>query len=378
VDERKKTIRELEEKKGETLENLDKLRKSWGETLLARLDREESDQFSDELGQYRRFRASIALFRGRIRALEDDTLRLRDLEKTLEEREKTAAEKIEALKDLYAGLGEIVLRHDAPVLGFEASHKAQAEDLAARIGAQEERLRELEEAKTAGFFSWIRSSARGALIRSRLAKSRMGLNRIHGAAGEQFFALREGQGEGAEIVPAGDIPERIGTLRQDLALLQESNASAREEWAALRESLGIEGNSRNFSPGKKIRDLEQRIAREEEQLGDLYADFAGRLYSRFAGAETGETAGESAWLLAEDAKVLERIREMLEQIAGHEAGIEKLKASLRIDEKREAIARMQKSILSHRQRIAASENAIAGLEKTIEESNRHIEALMKL
>lgn len=377
MDERKKSIRELEAKRRETLENLDKLRESWGETLLSRLDTEGSDRFAGDLGQYRRFLETIVVFRGRIRTLEDDTLRLRDLEKALAEKDRAAAEKTGALQGLYIDLGELALQNDA-AFDFEASLKAQAEDLTARIGARQERLGELEEGKRGGFFSWIGGSAQGALIRRQLSKSRSGLNRIYETAGEQFFAALERQGESGEDVPAGDIPARIRALKQESALLDESGASLREERAALRESLGVEGNSRNFSPAKKIRDLEQRIVREQEQLSAFCGAFGKRLYGLFAGGKEGEGAGERSWLLAEDRNTLERTREMLEQIAGYEAGMEKLNASLLIDEKRGAIDKMKKSILSHRQRIAAGENAIAGLEKQIAETNRQIEELMKL
>jgi hypothetical protein len=377
VDERKKTIRELEAKKGETLENLNKLRESWGETLLFRLDREDSDRFADELGRYRHFLETIALLRERIRRLEEDALRLGDLETTLAETEKTGAEKTGALKELYIGLGEIALRHDTAFDG-EASLRAQAEDLTARIGAHQERLAELEEEKNAGIFSWIRGNARGALIRSGLAKNQAALNRLYGLAGEQCFAALERQGEAGEALPAGDIPERIGALRRELELLEESRSSLREERGTLRKSLGIEGNSRNFNPAKKIREAEQRIAAEEKQLAEFYAAFGNRLYELFADTKEEADTGGSGWLLGEDKNILARMREMLDEIAGHEAGIEKLKASLQIDEQRDAIDKMKKSILNHRQRIAASENAIAGLEKQIEKSNHHIEALMKL
>jgi hypothetical protein len=364
VDERKKTIRELEKKKGETLEKLNKLRGSWGEAVLARPDTESSGRFADELGQYRHFLETIALFRGRIRTLEEDTPRLRDLEKALTENDNAAAEKTGSLKELYIGLGEMALHND-PAFDFDDSLKAQAEDLAAKISAQQERLGELEEGKNANFFSWIGGNAKGAVIRSRLSKSRADLSRIYAPAGEQFFALLEGRGEDGE---EGAIPAQIRDLKQELASLEESRSSLQAQRETLREGLGIEGNSRNFNPAKKIRELEQRIAREQEQLGTFCAAFGGRLYDLFADTEAS----------GEDKAARESIRELLELIAEHEAAIEKLRASLQIDEKRDAIDKMKKSILNHRQRIANSESIIAGLEKQIEEANRNIEALMDL
>ncbi|MDR2747328.1 MAG: hypothetical protein LBB77_07780, partial [Treponema sp.] len=161
MDERKKSIRELEDKRREALENLAKLRGSWGETVLFRLNAENSDRFSGELGQYRHLLEAIAVFRGRIRSLEEGALRLRDLETALAEKDKTAAEKTGALKELYTGLGESALYGEAD-FDFETPLKAQADDLAAKINALQEKLDEVEEGKSRGIFAWIGGSAQGA------------------------------------------------------------------------------------------------------------------------------------------------------------------------------------------------------------------------
>ena len=373
MDERKTSIRELEEKKRETRENLTRLLGSWGETLLSRLDTEDSDRFPGELGQYRHFLETIALCRGRIRTLEEDALRLRNLEKELATQDATVAEKTGALRDLYVRLGETALRTEG-AFDAEASLKAQADDLAARIGARQEQLAALEEGKNAGILSWIGNNTRGALIRSRLSKNLSDLARICASLGEQVFAALEHSPDDAGDLPAGDIPAQIRALQQDMALLEESLGTLRDRREALRDSLGIEGSARNFNAAKKIRETEQHMAREQEQLLDLCAAFGSQLCDLFADRETGE----SGWLQEEDKTILGRARELRGHIAGYEAAIEKLRASRRIDEKRNAIGKMEKSILSPRQRIAASENTIAGLEKQIEESNRHIEELMKL
>jgi hypothetical protein len=367
VDERKKSIQDLEEKKWEILEDLNKLRKNWGEILLSRLDGEDPDRFADELGRRRHFLEAIAAFRERIRALEDGSLRLRNLEKDLAENKKTAAERTGALKELYIGLGEPALQNDS-ALEVEASLKSQAEDLSSRIGVQQERIEEMAEGKSSGLFSRIGAAARGALIRSQLSKDRAGLNRIYESAGEQFYAALEKQGEGE----AGDIPPRIKALRRDMALLEEARWSLRDEMETLKDSLGIEKNSRNFSVSKKVRELEQSIAIEEGQLSELYRAFGERLCGLFV---RGEESEEAQWLQGEDKNALAAVREMEERMAGHEAAIAKLRASLRIDEEREAIRKMEGTILNHRRRIAAGEDAIAGLEKQIAEANRRIEEL---
>jgi hypothetical protein len=371
MDERKKTIRDLEDKKRKTLETFNKLLESWGETLLSRLDREDSGRFAGELEQYRRFLKTIDVFRERTATLEAEALRLRELENELDERAKTAGEKAGELKELYSRLGESALQNDGyPDSG--ALLKGQTDALTARIAFLQEKLEELEEGKRTNIFSWIGGNARGALLRGRLSKTRSSLNLLYASAGEDFFTKmeREGEDEGNVLAAA------IAALRQELAGLDESLASLRAERKRLRDSIGIEGNSRNFNPAKKMQELERHIAREQEQLLDLCARFGNHLYGLFADAREGGNAGE--WLQPADITVLTRAREMQGEIAGHGTAIEKLEASLRIDEKQGAIDKMKRSILNHRRRIAASESAIAGLEKQIEESARHIEELMKI
>jgi chromosome segregation ATPase len=371
MDERKKSIRELEEKKRKTLETLNSFLGSWGETLLSRLDREDSGRFAGELEQYRHALGTVAVFRDRAGTLEAEALRLRELENELDEKDKAAGEKAGELKKLYVRLGEIALQNDGlPDSGGPL--KGEAEALKARIAFLEEKLRELEEGKKTNIFSWIGGNAQGALLRGRLSKTRSSLSLLYASAGEDFFAETEREGEGGENLLVSD----IAALRQDIADLDESHASLRAERGRLRDSIGVEGNSRNFSPAKKMRELERHIAREQDQLLELCARFGNHLYDLFAGAIEDGNAGE--WLQPADINVLARAREMRGEIAGHEAAIEKLEASLRIDEKREAIDKMKRSVLNHRRRIAASENTIAGLEKQIEESTRHIEELMKI
>jgi hypothetical protein len=375
MDERKRSIRELEEKKRETLEKLLQLQENWGKTVLSRLDAANSDRFAGELGRYRQLLAAIALIRGNIRTLEEDTLRLRDMELALEERNNGVAATTGALKELYAGLGKTALQSDG-ALAVDPSLRAQAEGLAARIGSRQERLGELAGGKSAGIFSWLSGAAQGTLIRAGLSKSQADLYRIYGAAGEQCFAALERQGAGEEAL-LGDAPAQIRALRQELALREESRAAALDEWGALKESLGIGGNSRNFSPAKKIRDLEQRIEREQKQLANHCAAFGAYLCERYADSAR-EDPEESAWLEEDDRTALGKARELEEALAGHEAEREKLQASLQIDEERDAIDKMKTSILSHRRRIAADESAIKDLEKQIEKSNRRITELMKL
>jgi hypothetical protein len=312
---------------------------------------------------------AIAGFKERAGTLEAEASRLRELENELEEKKKTAGEKAGELKERYIRLGETALQNDG-YPDYRAPQKEQANVLAARIAFLEEKLAELGEGKKTNIFSWIGGNAREALLRGRLAKTRSSLGLLYASAGEDFFAEAEREGEGT--VPAAG----IAALRQELAVLDESLASLRAERGRLRDSIGVEGNSRNFSPAKKMKDLKRHIAREQEQLLDFCARFGNHLYDLFADAIEGGNAGE--WLQPADKNVLAKAREMQGEIAGHGAAIAKLEASLRIDEKRNAIDKMKRSILNHRRRIAAGESAIAGLEKQIEESTRHIEELMKI
>jgi DNA repair exonuclease SbcCD ATPase subunit len=370
MDERKKTIRELEEKSRETQGTVRNLLEKLGEHLLVKLDKEETPTFSDELEEYRRILGEITASEERIRMIEADTLRLKDLEGEIGGKEKDSSVKTKELSALYVRLGEDILE-----TGFATAYKEQVEALIQKIRSLEDRLRELDEGKHINIFTWIGNNTQGMVLRSLVTKSQAGLERVYIEAGEKYFTRRDrGTADNPDDPATGALLDQISGIHRKLAELGESLTGLRNERRKINDSLGAEGGSRTNGSTKKVKALERHIGHEREQLTGLYIRFGGY----FADIVENGSSEEGALLKAGNKTALEKIRILRGEIAEYEARIEKLRASLLIDEAREGIEKMERAITGHRQRIAASEDAITGLKKQIEESNRRIQELMKI
>jgi DNA repair exonuclease SbcCD ATPase subunit len=370
MDERKKTISSLEEKKREIQRTVESLLEKLGKNLLAGLDKEGAGSFPDELEEYRRILGEIAKSEESIRVIEADTLRLKDLEGEIGGKEKDSSVKTKELSALYAHLGENILE-----TSFAATYKEQAEALVQKIQSLEDRLRELDEGKHINIFTWIGNNTQGMVLRSLVTKNQAGLERVYVEAGEKYFSHHErGTADNPDKPAIADLLAQVSGIRRELAELNESLTGLRNERRKVIDSLGTEGGSRSSGFAKKIKTLERHISHAQEQLVGLCIRFGGH----FADI-VEEGASEEEDLLREGNKaVLGKVRKLREEIAEYDTNIEKLRASLLIDEARAGIEKMEKAITGHRQRIAASENAISGLQKQIEESNRRIQELMKI
>jgi septal ring factor EnvC (AmiA/AmiB activator) len=76
-----------------------------------------------------------------------------------------------------------------------------------------------------------------------------------------------------------------------------------------------------------------------------------------------------------DIQLLENIRKGRKAIQEYGREIEKLKASLAIDEEKAAIVKIEKAIKDHAEQIRTSEEAIIDLTRQIEEARARIEEL---
>jgi chromosome segregation ATPase len=199
------------------------------------------------------------------------------------------------------------------------------------------------------------------VLRSFLGKNQGNAQRILSAAGEKFALTQDG-----ETITEGEIPGllgEIGELRREYSETGAALTAAREERRKIGEAFGAEGG-----PGKRLQTLERHILQTREALRDVYQR-QGRLIEKRTAVD-----GESG-LEAEDRLLLEKIRLLRESIAVCNGQIEKLKASMAIDEELGNIDKLERSIADHRRRISASERSIAELTRQIEGAQGHIEEL---
>jgi chromosome segregation ATPase len=360
MDERKKTIRELELRKNEALILVNETLERLGDTLLNDRSGDGEDGLAEFRAEYGRITEEIRDTRERIKSIETDVLRSKEAEAEIRLKEQEYNDKNKELSILYTSLGELVI-DDPEFAGLTGSLKPQMNTLVPKIQSLEERLDELEENSQSNVFAWIGKSTQGMVIRSLLGKSRGSLQRVYTAAGEQFAASFDSANSDRHDVL--DYLDKIEELRRTLASLTEALTALREERRKLDDFLAAEG-----SPARKTQDLERHLVRTHDKLKELYRSCG-------AGAATGAI---QISLTQGDTEALEKIKKLRETIREDDNSIEKLKASLAIDAQREEVDRLEKAIIGQRQRIAACEETISDLETRIKEANSQIQELMKI
>ncbi|GHU05216.1 hypothetical protein FACS1894147_11160 [Spirochaetia bacterium] len=367
MDERKKTIRELETQLQENQNSANLMLTDLGRQLLSRHDGSAEPlpgALAEYQPEYSRLLREIADAEDAIRQIEADAARLRGLDEDIQQKEQLNSSQNKEISAAYVKLGEILLEY--PVFdAFTAPYKRQAEALSAKIRSLEERYESFEDKNGANVFVWISKSAQSMVIRSFLAKTQDNLRRLEGSLGEKFFLARP-----PEAADQRDVETLIGEIEDKhtaLTKLSEELELIREERRKISDRFGAEG-----SPAKQKQAQEKQIRLVEDTLRDHCLAFGVKA------ASPANKKEFSPLFQAEDRAALDKIAEIQESIAGYRRQIEEIRISLTIDEERESIEKKKKVIDEHRQRIAAGEKAIGDLENQIDESNRHIEELESL
>jgi len=348
MDERTQTptekIRDLETRKREAQRSIAALEENLGRSLLDRMDGTEKREKEPAGAEYRGIRAEIAESETRIQGIEADTLKLRDLEAEIQARERGAAALERDLAQDFTSLGEVLLQQKRGGDDFTAPYERQLEELLPKIQALEERL--AGQGDRGNFFNWVGKGAKGVVLKTFLAKNRASLERIYRSAGECFLHL-----DGDDSAGLGEIFEQTRTKKEEL----ESEKAALVELKNTRRELvaGFEGN-----PRKRSQDLGRHVSHARERLKVCCRRYGERV-------ARGE-AGEGIEIEGEEAAALAGIRELQENIAACDGEIEKIQAALEVEEKKRQIVSLEKEILDHRRRIAASQSAVVALERQIE------------
>jgi predicted nucleic acid-binding Zn-ribbon protein len=380
MDERKRTIRELEDKRRQDLEGRDLLLENLGETLFSRLEGkkkaprnlpaqepgdnpEAGHSPAGAVAEHQRLLKEIADSREIIKTIEEETQKLKELEEQISAKEEENSAYVKELAGLYEQIGELALGspdHEE----FSAVYKGQLDPLLFKIESQEEKLEELEDSG-GGFFSWLGGSARSVVIKALLAKNQASLKRLYRKAGEKFVSPENaGQTGKGEIV---SLKEKIDKFRQLSSSLSADLAFLRGEKRKAAEALGVEGN-----PAKRIQGLEKQIAHTGEEIRNVYRRFSA--YS----LDPAWKGFYGSLLTKEDSTVLGRIKSFEESIQDTETHIEKLKAAIAIDEEKAEIEKLNAGIEAQRRRIAAAEESIADMRERIAGAETHIAELTKL
>ncbi|MDR2536519.1 MAG: hypothetical protein LBD29_10870 [Treponema sp.] len=357
MDERKKTIKELEGKKKEAQGAVNLILEQLGETLLVRM-KEQARVFVPELTEYRRLLQDIDESQQYITTIENDILRLKELQHSIAVKERECSVQTRQLSDCHVRLGELLLETSE----FDhcySSYKQQIEMLIPKIRSLEERLEQLNDKNEANVFSWIGKNAQGMVIRSLLGNSQESLRRIYETLGEHCILSKEDVHGGTYT-----LLQTIQGLRTRTSEVAAEIARLKTDYRKIGDVFGSDGN-----PMKRIQDMEKHITCIQGELTILYL----RIGTQAADPES--TAQFALFLHNEDKPLFDEIQTIRQTQSNIEEQIEKIKASITIDDELAEIANLQKNINRHRRRIAASEQAIAELEEQVNNANQRIETL---
>jgi hypothetical protein len=368
MDERKKTIADLESKKQEVQRSIALILEDFGEALFSRIPGRE--ELSGNGEEYLSLQKEIADSEGFIALIEADNLRLKELEDEIrsKEQENTACDRDR--DEACIRLGRLALNErEFDIL--TDSHKRQIDALISKIDEQEEKLAALEEKAGTNVLVSIGRNAQGMVLRTLLAKNQQGLEKCYRTLGEKLIRADE-------EFPAS-APEMADAIREAVDL-KEKSAAAAAELAALKGERRKIGDAfgAGGGPVKRIQGLERHITHVRGELRQVYRQF-GEAASYQAEAPGTELGKRFASILTDDDRpVLEKIASLRATAADYAWQIEKLKAAIAIDDEKALIEKMKKNIEDHRDKIKKAESAIAELEGRIAGSEKHIKELESL
>jgi hypothetical protein len=387
MDDRKKQINELEQRKREQIVSLDALLTRLGETLLSRVNNTspENDPALGESAVFRRLKNDIADSETAIQAVEVQIRRFRELEESIAAKEQEDAAGSKELTVIYGRLGKLLLDvasrtgtnaagMAAGMAAFCAPYRDQAEALLTKVLSLEERLAGLEEKGSGNVFTWIGKNTQGLVLRSFLTKAQENLEQLRRNVGERYSRVDTGKAPGGEVdsafpetVAVEDLCTEIEQKRAQARALSQSLTELKEERRKISGSFNNEGD-----PLKQIQTLKNHIAHVRDELKALYR----RIGAEAALIDSTERRQVIDTLITPDDKeILDNAARINRLIHDDETAIEKLQASLAIDEERAKIEKYRRMIQDKKDKIVQAEKSIAEFEENIRVSETSIEKL---
>jgi DNA repair exonuclease SbcCD ATPase subunit len=379
MDDRKKQINELEQRKREQGISLDALLTRLGETLLGRVH----DAAFEEMELFRRLKNDITDSETAIQTVEEQIRRFRELEESIEAKEQENSAGLKELAIVYGRLGKLLLDLASDANGdymdFCAPYRDQADTLYTKVLSLEERLSGLEDRDGGNVFTWIGKNAQGMVLRSFLTKAQESLEQLYRNIGERYSRrdnnrlLSDEANSGSsssESAAVAELCTDIERRRAESRVLAQELTELKEERKEISGSFNAEGG-----PLKQIQTLKNNIAHVQDELKALYRRI-GAEAAAIDGVERRDSI--NALTRPEDQETLDTAVQISRMIREGEREIEKLQASLAIDDEKEKIEKYRKMIQEKKDKIAQAEKNIAEYEEGIRVSETAIEKLQTL
>ena len=389
MDDRKKRIDDLDKGKMEAYSSLDTLLENFGENLYHRT-KDMQVEFDDIL-QYNTCLNDITASNAAIVKVEEKNRRFKELDDTIEHKEQEEKERSKEMAGIYRRLGKALLANKT-YSDFTSLFREQADAMALRLESLETRIKELENKEGGNVFSWIGKSAQGLVLKSFLSKAQDNQEQLYLDIGERYssqcqndpgYVLSMGSSKHS-IVPVDNEShnsENVDAILTEIDWLSRLSRSATDELSVLKDEkriisagFGIDGN-----PQKQIQVLTSHIVQIRDDLRKLYRNFGAQA----SGIMDSEILPERKYFIdtivtAEDGEIIGRAVRLNQSIIDYEKAINKLKASLAIDDENSKIERYRRSIDDKKNRIVEFEKAIEDLEENVHESEKNIQELQKL
>ena len=379
MDDRKKRIGELEHRKREQIVQLDALLIRLGEGVFGRMADSPVSGIA-ELAVYQGYQNDIANSQASIQAAEEQILRSRELDQSIEAAEREVNENAKDLAIAYSKLGKLLLGENSEqYAGFCAPYRDQNEALLTKVSSLGERLDELEKKEGGNVFTWIGKGAQSLVLRSFMTKAQENLEQLRRNVGECYSRDRR-LPDGGDMAGNAGIESLCAEIEGKRALsdaLSSDIAGLKEERRKINNSFSAEGG-----PVKHINTIRNHIAGVQNDLKALYR----RMGAECASIDVKDTArGDAArgqalasLIQPQDAELLEGASRIDKAIHDCEEEVKKLEASLAIDDERAKIDKFRKMIQEKREKITKAEQDIAEYEEGIRDSETFIEKLQSL
>ncbi|MCL2878997.1 MAG: hypothetical protein FWF29_02015 [Treponema sp.] len=384
MDDRKKKIIDLEKTVTDNQASFSLQLEGLGKALLSRSDIAGADKsvYSDpdifhDIEEYRRLNREIDDSEASIKSIEAHIAHLHELEEDIKAGEQEENANDRELAGYYTDLGKLVME-DPALDDFSATYRTQTETLVPKIKSLEDRLGELTDQTGGGnVFTWIGKNAQGMVLRSFLTKATDNLERLYRNAGEQFYRQKNENSllanPGSEIADLGKVIEKN----------KEISASLSNGLKKLKEERRVIDNEFSASGGplRQIQGLRKNIGNLQEALGELYLHFGAGVYaSTTTPSKPGKkrTESSSPLITGAEQKILDEINRLNKAIQEDNQTIEKLRASLAIDDEKDKIEKYYRSIAEKKNKITEAEQSIAEMEGRIRGCEKHIEELKQL
>jgi uncharacterized coiled-coil DUF342 family protein len=390
MDDRKKLIGELEQRKREQIGILDSLLPRLGEVILDRVtdDFPENEAVFGELTVYRRLCNDIIDSGTSIQAVEEQIRRFKELEENIEVKELEEGNSTKELANSYGKLGKLLLdlsekstADNAAYADFCAPYRDHAKDLFTKVLSLEDRLSGLGQKEGGNVFTWIGKNAQSLVLRSFLTRAQDNLEQLRRNVGERysrnnFRALPSGEMDNERAVSEStEIENLCAGIEQQKAELHNFSrelAVLKDERTAISVSYNSEGG-----PLRRIQILKSHITHVRDEQKGLYKRVGADAASVHDLAEISAERRHiiDSLVMPEDRVTLDNIAQISRQIGEDEIAIEKLRISLAIDEEKAKIEKYRKMILDKKDKIAQAERNINEYERYIRDSEAAIQKL---